>query len=457
MKTILLTVSRGSIARNILKNDFYEKICANFHVIILTPAYNDKRFLEEFSRPNVIFLPLQEKDHTFFDRIIFYFHKNLIYNATVAQKNKWGIPGSNLSKKPIFLSFFIKDGLFKILNGFSFLKEFFRFVDFVFLQKKEVSYFLNILRDVKPDIVFSTSISSDTEAALIKAAKKRHIPTIAMPKSWDNLSKFGFRVKADMFVVWSQFTKNQAIVFQNYLPEDVVEIGIPQFDGYVDKQRIYTREKFCNLYGLDPSLPIIFFGSEGKLFPTDSEIASILAEYVNIHQCQLLIRPHYGYKRDEKKFSHLFNIPHVTVDLFNNPSSSFRDEWDYSDEFTNRFINSMYHSDVIINTCSTLSLDGAAFDKPIISIGFDGYQDLPYEKSIRRWYETYYFSYVLKTQAVDVAYNKEHLFNLITDCRNQPLLRKKERDVLIKNFCGTLDGEAGNRLYSAIIKLLNIS
>ena len=454
MKKVFLTISRGSIARNVLQNDFYRLLRNQYQVRLVTTAATDERFRKEFGHPNVSYIAFQEQDHTWADRWLFFLHKNLVYNSTVAQKNRWGSPGNPKSKQPSWLSYIIKRIIFFPLSHIHWLRDIVRFLDQLLLQKREITTFKKLLQQEKPDLVIVTNITSDTEVALLKAAEQLGIHTIAMPKSWDNLSKHGFRIKVDRLIVWSQFMKEQAERFQNYSTTKIEVIGIPQFDCYADRRRLVSREEFCRWYGLDPNKKIIFFGSEGKLFPTDAEIAAILYEYTSSHGDQLLLRPHYGYRNDEKKFSALVGKPGVTVDLFNNPSAYFRDEWDYSEAFNSRFMNTLHHSDIIINTCSTLSLDAVAFDKPIISIGFDGYTKKPYHSSILRWYETDYYRAVLATGAVDVARSKAELFSLIDASKANPTRRASERKILRERFCGPIDGKAGERFFKIIQQYL---
>ena len=52
--TIFITISRGSLARNLLQNEFYGLIKDNFdRVVLLTPCHEDKRFVDEFKAKNV--------------------------------------------------------------------------------------------------------------------------------------------------------------------------------------------------------------------------------------------------------------------------------------------------------------------------------------------------------------------------------------------------------------------
>ncbi|MDO8529317.1 MAG: CDP-glycerol glycerophosphotransferase family protein, partial [bacterium] len=324
----------------------------------------------------------------------------------------------------------------------------------LFLQSKEVGELTELLKREKPDAIILTNVASDADAALIKSAKRGNIKTIGIPKSWDNMNKYGFRAKPDILVVWSEFMKREAMGFQNYLADGIKIVGIPQFDRYLDKSRIWSREKFLSEMGLEKDRQVLFFGSEGKLLPTDSNIASILSDLVTSEslkkKCQLLIRPHFGYTDDEIKFSHLFDKPHLKVDLYNEPSRGFRDHWDYSNEFFDRFVNCIYHSDIIISTYSTLALDGAAFDKPLINIGFDGVKTEPYERSVRRWEEVTYFKAVLDENAMRNVKCAEDMKSAINDYLSNPSLQSKERDGLRRKFCHKIDGQSGRRFAEVI-------
>lgn len=458
MKKVLLTISRGSIARNLLQNEFYRLLRENFLVTILTPAWQDERFLKEFSHPNVTFLPLAEKPHTRGEAILFFFHKYLVYNSTVNQKARWGIIGDSRSEQPSYLLFLFRKTIFLPLSKLGFLREFVRFIDYHFFQRDTVRLFQGILQKENPDVVIVTNISDDTEAALLKACRKEEVTSIAIPKSWDNLSKHGFRAKSDYLVVWNEFMQHQARRYHNYSKKRIRIIGVPQFDLYSDKKRLLSREEFCELYRLDPAKRIIVFGSEGKLFPSDADITSIIAGFIKRGELgtpsQLLIRPHYGYKDDEQKFKGLFDVPDVRVDLFNNPSPVFRDRWDYSSEFDTRFASMLAHADVLINTASTLSLDAVSFDKPIINIAFDGPVTLPYEESIARWYETDYYQAILRVRATTVVTSADSLKDAIRIYLTNPGEKGHERESLRDLFCYKLDGGAGRRFFDFVTEIV---
>ena len=455
MKTVVITISRGSIAYNLLNNDFYRILREQYKIIILTSAYNDERFLNEFSHPNTTFLPFDESGLSFLERLVFFFHKHLIYNSTVNQKSRWGIIGDPRSKRPWYLGHILRKVIFVPLSKLRFLRDLLRVLDYRFLQVSEVSKFRDLLTQHKADLVISTFVNGNSEAALIKAAKKEGIKSIGFPKSWDNLSKHGLRAKPDLLVVWNDFMREQAVDFDNYSNDEIEVVGVPQFDNYIDTSILMSREEFCNLYKLDSSKKIILFGSEGKLFPTDTAIADILSDSIKRWDAQLLIRPHYGYKNDEVKFKDSLKKMDVQVDLVNNPSSNLRDAWDYSEEFASRFRNCLHHADVLINTASTLSIDAIAFDTPVINVAFDGRNKLPYKKSIARWYETHYYQRVLSYQATTVVHSDLELTEAIDTYFVDPTHRSENREKFRNDLTFALDGKAGERFANIVCSVFS--
>ncbi len=457
---IAITVSRGGIARNILKNDFYGLLRERVEqIVLITQASNDKRFIDEFGGEKVRMVELKE-DHTdklsnFFERIGIYVILNLhtkrgvLYNYIEIPKN------IILQRIKYFFIFLCMWPISKV----NFFKKIIRFVDFYFVQLDKVEYYKKILIDNEINLFFSTNMADETEVAILKAARKLGIKTIAMPKTWDNPTKRIFRVNVDHIVVWSNYMKQQMVDIQGYKESSITIIGIPQFDCYKNESKFISREKFCELNGLDPKKKIILFGSEGKNVPSDRFIADKIAKAIQTgeinYEAQLYIRPHFAYRNDEDKFKDLDDYENVVLDETNNPSRCFRDRWDYSDKQIEHFLNLLRHTDVLVTTCSTLVIDAAAVSTPSILIFFDekGGMEVPMFKSVRRWYECDYYRDVRKVKSAPEVYSSVEMINKINQLLKNPALFEKERNNLIDFFAFKVDGLVGKRLYDDVVEV----
>ena len=83
--------------------------------------------------------------------------------------------------------------------------------------------------------------------------------------------------------------------------------------------------------------------------------------------------------------------------------------WTFTDKDLVRLANSLKHSDVVINTESTLSLDASANDTPVILIGYDGDRQVPYWDSVERIYEREHYSHVVETHAAPLVKSHDEL------------------------------------------------
>jgi len=277
MHTIFITISRGGTARNILKSDVYKILKESGNrIVILTPAYQDERFLKEFDYPNVFFENLIEPEWTFLDRIMVGLHKTLIYNRNIELWDKYGY-----MEKTNIWRYRIKKAIFFPLSRIKFLRRAIRWADKMLIKDR---YYKELFDKYRPDLVFSTSVMEDADVFVLKQARSRKIFTIGMAKSWDNTSKMSFRVKTDKLIVWSQYVKNESLEFQGYKEKDIIVCGIPQFDFYAGDELKMTREEFFSLIGADPNKKLIFFGSSGgKACPDDAEIVEIISKAIDNH------------------------------------------------------------------------------------------------------------------------------------------------------------------------------
>lgn len=453
--TIFITVSRGAIARNILQNEFYDLVKRHFDkVILITTAAGDARFAKEFGAPNVEIVPMLMRKDSFLDTFVSRLYKLLIFNeSTVGRVLYWyEVAPSRVQWLGKFIKYLFLRAVFQPLSKVTLVRRMIQRVDYLFLQQPLVAQYRQLIKEYRPDAIFATSILE--EAALLKAARRERIPTVAMPKTWDNPSKLYFRARADAVAVWSSFVKDQMINFQDYREDEVVVVGVPQYDYFLNDAEYESREEFCAQVGLDPKKKIICLGSEGKVMPSDADIAAIIYEFIKknelIKDCQLFIRPHFGYKNDAQKFSRLIGKPGVVIDMSNTPSGGFRDQWDYSKEHMRHFLNLLRHVDVIMSTASTLTLDAVALGRPNILIMFDGYEKKPFYASGTRWYVCDYFAELMRYQPALVADSPESLCASINKLLNNSTLLLENQERLCERFCYRLDGNAGKRLFQKL-------
>ncbi len=453
MKKIFITVSRGFLARNILQTDIFKNlISAGPELIISSPGFDDPEFVQTFSSDTVRIVPFYVPKWTWLDRRLAGLHHNLLWSGTVRFTAKYGIYKAHKLQS---LRYVFQLIVFKPLSYLKFLRRFARWLDVKLRPPDQVV--LDQLKKEQPDLVFLTNPMEDADNMYIKAAKRLNIPTVGLVKSWDNMSKTSFRTLTDQILVWGDYMKDEAVDYQQYPAERIWETGVPQFDIYFTRQNLRTREETLRSFGLDPTRKTIIFGSEGKVTPHDPEIVAGLAKMIEeqslIERCQVLVRPHFGYKNDAEKFDAVASLPHVTVDRKNKPRPVFYDQWDYSREHFYRLAETLQAGDVMVTTASTLAIDAAMLDMPAIAIAFDGQNKYPHQQSVARWYETEYYQHVLHTGAVLLVKNFAELRLALNAVWQNPGLRQQERQALVRRFAGRYDGHSGERIANFLVSM----
>lgn len=450
-KTIFITISRGSIAKNILRTAVFDRLkLAGIKIVILSPAYEAADFKSDFGGKNIFFEPLYEHQWSRLDYFFVGLHKALVYNESTVLRDKYGILDKSetstwrrISKKIFFIP----------LSHWGGLKEFVRWLDKILLPgHKYDSLFLKY----KPDLVFSTNPIEDADSYVLKAAKKFGVRTVGMPKSWDNLPKMSFRVKTGHTILWGQALVDQVRRYQHVKRSDISIVGVPQFDIYATNQS--RREDFFKKIGVDPSRQLLVFGSNSKYTPFDAEIAEMILGWITkgelAKDCVLFIRPYFAARGEEKKFDQFIGQPNVVIDHWFKHNVNFRDSWDYSNEHLIHFADLMRHMSIMINYPSTLTLDAAAVDKPIINLAFDGKTKRSYGESIARWYDSSHFKEVMARDGSEVVDSPKELKAAINAYLTNPKLKSEGRVRLRTDFCYIIDGQSANRLADCLLGLL---
>jgi hypothetical protein len=450
-KTIFIPIARGFIVRNILRSGVLAHLKdAGYRIVIFfihkgmkVPQY----LRDEFEDDSVIIEcvpPIDMRGYSRFSRAT----KMLVYSDSSWEHSQMGNQ-RNLNRS--FYWKYIERGASWVLSRFSVLKRIARYIEKkVFYRKTYAPYF----DAYKPDVVFSTSVISTLDIDMMKEARKRGIKTIAMPKGWDNITKNFYRFLPDRLIVQNEPMKEGAVRVQGVPREMITVRGFPQFDWYAKTDIILPRERFFQSLGLSPERKLIFFGSEGRWAPGEEHIVSCLAGWVENNAfsrpASLLVRPHFS---DVKKnrFAH-FEGKHITSKINFRLSDFFDDNWDPGTEETIHLANLLYHCDVLVTVASTLTLDAACFNKPLINVAF---KILHHPKTGRDLSELYYtqdhYRWVLGVGGVDLVQSENELLRSIVAYLKDPRRNEEERSRLVSRLCFKVDGRSSRRIAEAII------
>ncbi|MFC4817351.1 hypothetical protein [Flavobacterium sp. GCM10023249] len=274
------------------------------------------------------------------------------------------------------------------------------------------------IQEIKPDVVFCSHQRAVQAAPIFEAASDLGIKTTTVVFSWDNLPKARMAVKADKYLVWSDYMKQE---MKGYYPEiseeDVLVTGTPQFEFYGNPSNIIPKDIFYKQYNLDTDKKIICYsGDDALTSPDDPMYLENLADELQKHnledEYQILLR------RCPVDLSGRFDLViQKYPDLIKvaPPVWNFKDKNDWTViyplfEDVKLLVSTAYYCDVVLNVGSTMAFDFGMFNKPCIFINYDQPQ-----KKVKKW-------------SVDTIYQFEH-FKSMPDSRAVIWLNNKEEIV----------------------------
>lgn len=237
----------------------------------------------------------------------------------------------------------------------------------------------NILSDAKVSHLFCSHQRALTAAPVFAAATDLGIKTSTVIYSWDNLPKARLALRADNYLVWSLYMKNELKQFYSEIPAEKIHItGTPQFEFYDEPKNIIDKEIFYQKYNLDLNKRIICFsGDDTKTSPDDPSYLKDIAEEIikaNLqNEYQILLR------RCPVDFSGRFDkIVEQYKDLIKEAPPlwyfSKSKEWNTvypTFEDVKLLVSTAFYSDIVVNVGSTMAFDFAMFNKPCIFINYD--------------------------------------------------------------------------------------
>ena len=326
----------------------------------------------------------------------------------------------------------------------------------------------DLFEKYQPYLVVSATYGWRNDRYLLRESVKRGIKTGAVIVGWDNPSSYGVpAAPLDFVTCWSEIQKTELVDGSDWDPTKVNIGGIPSYDGYFRKEWLIPREEYFKLHHLDPKRKLISYASSFITFSPNYLNIEALARLVSgdelTEPSQLLIRLHPNHFMDEplyagerEKVRELArNLPHVHVV---EPVALGGDLGYYSGEDMPEKTSMMAYSDVFTTVYSTMCVETAIHDRPIVSVCIDtpGGWNKPHKFSLKLskigdWPTHQRFREAGAGRvAYDAAQLKEHLNLYLAN----PELDGEKRRKFIKDEVTYTDGSAGRRTGEYLFSLI---
>jgi len=293
------------------------------------------------------------------------------------------------------------------------------------------------------------------EEPYLFAAKDLGIPTIGCIQSFDNLTTRSSIPFCDNYAVWNQRMRDQLLRFYpDRNPSRVYITGTPQFDFHVRHEYRWSRDITLERLGLhNTDRYILYAANLHYLNPTEPELVEELAHRcaqtpeLRTHRIVIRLHPQDNYSRWDRLVG---RDPRIVISRPSKRSFNFP-----SPESQKLLISTLLHADVCANWWSTISLDAATVDTPVVCVAFGGSQDRLTTRFCAEVYDTEFYRPVIESGGVRLAVNMDQLVaELVTYLRDRSRDRA-ERRRLVAEECGQVDGRAAERIANLIASIIN--
>lgn len=306
----------------------------------------------------------------------------------------------------------------------------------------------------RPDVVVLGFSQAAENRAFVVEARRREIPVLGIVNSWDHATTKGPLPRGcDALVVGCDALRDELIRHHDVPAERIHLLGSTYYDSFQNPALHQSREEFFRPWGIPVENKLIaFFTNTNTIKDHEPGVARRLIRlardnawgqpvtlFLRLHPHDLLFQ----------ELSALHDPPHVVVTRGNTFGHLGQDSKGSSSDTAN-YVNLLRHADVVLNTGSTVSLDGLVFDKPVICLGFDGDMQPPPSDRVEVRYQWEHLSGLLDTGAVNLVRSYEALEQGVTQAFQgkgappEAIQRARER------YLEPLDDKASARLFQLV-------
>ena len=480
IRCAFITVQTGFHSRYLLRTQILPRLKKSIEkIVIITRNSEEPYFVEEFKEENIFIERLEvEKANGFIQthpfqrllKILRYFVLNGKYEMTAVDdhlsvfiKDNQSKLSFRLYKLPIVLL------LVRLLRS---SKRFRRLL----LWIEEALYTPPLHRELflkyRPDIIITPSlgnINDNAIAFIMREAKRHHCKVISIILGWDNPSTKGMAAcYPDHIITWSDIMKQEFIEYHDF-PGDMISVGgVAHFDIYYDQQKLIPRKELFKKFGLDPDMPLILFATKSpRTYPWNPYIIELIAKAIlnNEFACplQLLVRVHplhfdmrneasrlrttlEEYNRLKERYPFiLFHFPPIL-------SNQLNFDMPYSDLID--LASFLKESSILVNMFSTMNLEAAIVDTPIINVAFEGDPSRRFQarQSIQYAERMVHIHRIFKTGGFRTAHDPTELINYINNYLKKPELDRENRKKIADHLGGPYEINPGIRIAECILK-----
>lgn len=449
---LFISVSIGWVIRNFFQTGVADKLKAHFKIVVIATPKASKSIRLLGYHKDIHLIEADVDDEPISWKVLRQVRKKVYLESRNSSSERiW----EKYYPRPMYqrIGSRILKGVMRFFDG----TRLYKLLDDIDLKINRCCKFDEFFENYCPVMFFATAATSYFEECLLRNAVAAGVPTVFMILSWDHLSsKILLNRKLHSILVWNNHTKNEILqTYRYFRPGQIRVVGIPQYDLYALKPSI-TYSEWCRKYGLDPKRRTILFSTMPQSRHDQQHIIveELLKAIVGGKKIplglQVLIKCHPF--DNFRGYDLLLNRYPVGIYRNSFDVTQTQEDWVPTSSEIEASRDALFFCALNINIFSTVTIEAAYFDKPIVQIAFD---PLPINNRIpcREYYNWDHFKPIVETAATTLVHDYDELFDAVNRSLTEPQRLAEQRKRLVDKYVGKTIGTAASCCACELVRL----
>lgn len=324
-----------------------------------------------------------------------------------------------------------------------------------------IADFEALLDSIGVEGVVSATPYHEQDTLLLLAARSVGLRTAVAVISFDNpTTRRRIPAVGDRLLVWND--KNRAELLRSYRwlePSRVGVVGAPQFDLHHRTDLVMDESDWRSLLGIPEGRRVILYGGgPAYLVPGETALVELLDEAIESNAVEgdpfLLARRHPA--DDPAPWDRLARrLRNGVVSEPWTPGGTPDRGWPDDDDLR-LLMSSLAHSAVHVNVCSSMTLDGAVFDRPQIGPRFVPGTDDAAQRRVRDLYEREHWWPITRSGGLVTADDPTELIAALNESLADPSRLAVQRRRMVEDLLTWDDGRACERLADEVSRVFSV-
>ncbi|PIR69934.1 MAG: hypothetical protein COU47_00685 [Candidatus Niyogibacteria bacterium CG10_big_fil_rev_8_21_14_0_10_46_36] len=452
-KIVFIPILQGAEAKNILRTRLYQLLLSDTDIRIVFFVASEAKaeyYKKEFSHPQVLYEVFGAYKRPRGSEIFEYLKFRLLRTSTIDLRRKRArdMGGSIFG--------YVASYILTRACANRLCRRVVRFFDYYCIRDNAFSQYFD---RYSPQLIVTAHLFGEIETSMLREAKKRGVRSIGIVNSWDKLTgRAIMRLLPDILLVFNEIQKKEALRHADIDEKNIIVVGALPFDYYAYGTPS-TRAEFTKRLGVEPDKKILVYAPLGRSnSASDWDILDLLQSCMRDgkikHSAVVLVRypPNDFIDENEakKRPSIIFDVPGVRF----TKKRGFGLDWDMTQDDLQHLLDTVAHADVFVSYGSTLILDAAMLDKPIININFEMRKNIPLSQRPTSFYETEHYQKALRTGGIRMVSTADELIEWINVYFSHPECDHESRLRLRDEQCWRFDGKAAERIADVIFSAM---